>query len=150
MKMRFSPFSKHRKDKGQAMVEFALVSVIIVFIIIGTVDFARAFFTWASMANAAREGARYGIIQPRRWTSADYPDPNNIEFRARDMLSDLGSTTPVIEIHCYDQWGQAHEYERDWCRTGMQIQVVVKATFQSWTRVIPTLNLVAKATMVIE
>ncbi len=150
MKTNLFSSQKHRKDKGQAMVEFALVILIIVFIIIGTVDFARAFFTWASMANAAREGARYGIIHPSRWTSADYPDPNNIEYRARDMLSGLGATTPTIEIHCYDQWGQAHEYERDWCRSGMQIQVIVRSTFRSWTRIIPTLNLVAKATMVIE
>lgn len=148
--MKFRPFRNHRKDKGQALVEFALVILIIVMVIIGTIDFARAFFTWASMANAAREGARYGIIHPRRWTSADYADPNNIEYRARAMLSDLGATTPTVEIHCYDQWGQAHEYERDWCRSGMQIQVVVKSTFLSWTRIIPTLNLEAKATMVIE
>jgi Flp pilus assembly protein TadG len=136
--------------KGQALIEFTLVAMLILATILGTVDFGRAFFTWASMANAAREGARYGIIYPRRWTATDYPSPNNIEYRARAMLSTLGTTTPQIEIHCLDQWGQAHEYERDWCRSTMQIQVIVKATFQSWTGIIPTLNLVAKSTMIIE
>lgn len=138
------------RREGQAIVEFAAVSLLIILVIIGTVDFSRLFFAWASMANAAREGARYGIVHPRRWTDADYPSPNNIEARARAMLSTLGNTTPQIEIHCYDQWGQAHPNERDYCRSGNQIQVIVKSTFLSWTRIIPTLNLTAKATMVIE
>jgi hypothetical protein len=147
-RMRFA-FWRSR-NRGQAIVEFSMVLLILVFVIIGTIDFSRAFFTWGSMANAAREGAHYGTLWPLRWTDADYAPPNNIEARTRAMLSTLGTSAPVVEIHCYDQWGGSAEYERYLCRTGYQIQVIVKAQFHSWTRIIPTLNLVAKARMVID
>ena len=137
-------------NKGQAAVEFSMVILILVFIIIGTIDFSRAFFSWASMANAAREGARYGTVWPLRWNDADYPPPNNIEARARAMLTTMGTTTPIVEVHCYDQWGGTIEYERYLCRTGYQVQVIVRAQFQSWTGIIPPLNLVARARMVID
>jgi hypothetical protein len=138
------------RSTGQAAVEFAMVILILVFITIGTIDFSRAFFSWASMANAAREGARYGTVWPLRWNDTYYPAPNNIEARTRAMLSTLGTSAATVEIHCYDQWGGAHEYERYLCRTGNQVQVIVRTQFRSWTRIIPTLNLVAKARMVIE
>jgi hypothetical protein len=150
MLMRQTPSELWRKGRrGQAAVEFSMVIMILVLIIIGTIDFSRLFFTWASMANAAREGARYGTVWPKRWTDADYPPPNNIEFRTRAMLATLGADNVQVEIHCYDQWGGAHEYERYLCVTGNQIQVIVRAQFRSWTRIIPPLNLVAKARMVI-
>ena len=127
-----------------------MVILILVFVIIGTIDFSRAFFTWASMANAAREGARYGTVWPLRWTDADYAPPNNIEFRTRAMLSTLGTDAPQVEIHCYDQWGGSGQNERDLCRTGNQVQVIVSAQFRSWTLIIPPLNVVARARMIID
>jgi len=141
---------QRNRNKGQAAVEFALVILILVFITIGTIDFARAFFSWASMANAAREGARYGTVWPLRWDNTYYPSPNNIEARTRAMLNTIGTNTPTVEIHCYDQWGGTAQYERYLCRSTYQIQVIVRAQFRSWTRIIPPLNLVAKAKMVIE
>jgi hypothetical protein len=137
-------------NKGQAAVEFSMVVLILVFTIIGTIDFSRAFFSWASMANAAREGARYGTVWPLRWTDADYAPPNNIEARTRAMLTTMGTGAPTVEIHCYDQWGGSAQYERYLCRTGNQIQVIIRTQFRSWTRIIPTLNLTARARMVID
>ena len=142
-------FGRNR-TKGQAAVEFAMVLLIMVFMIIGTIDFARAFFSWGSMANAAREGARYGTVWPLRWNDTYYPAPNNIEYRTRAMLSTMGTSTPVVEIHCYDQWGGSAQYERYLCRTSYIIEVTVRAQFRSWTRIIPPLNLVAKSRMVID
>jgi len=139
-----------RRNKGQAAVEFSLVALIIVFILVGIIDFSRLFFTWASMSNAAREGARYGTLYPLRRIDADYPSPNNITFRTRAMLSTLGATTPQIEIRCYDQWSGWRENERYWCGSGNQIHVTVQATFRSWTRILPQVNLTAKSAMVIE
>ena len=40
--------------------------------------------------------------------------------------------------------------ERDLCRTGYQIQVIVSAQFRSWTLIIPPLNVVARARMIID
>ena len=49
---------------GQAIVEFALASLLFLTIVFGTIDFGRAIFVSAELRNAAREGARYGKIHP--------------------------------------------------------------------------------------
>lgn len=51
-----------RGDCGTAMVEFAIVLPIFLFVIWCIVDFARAFYTQNSLATAVREGARYAAV----------------------------------------------------------------------------------------
>ena len=49
------------RESGQALVEFALVLPILVLLLLGIVDFGRAWMTKQVVTNAAREGARSGI-----------------------------------------------------------------------------------------
>lgn len=137
-----------RRDRGQAMLEFALVLLLLLLILLGTIDFARLFFTWSSMANAAREGARFGTVHPKWWTAAD--NTPNIESRTRALLYTLGTDTPQVEIHCFHAHGQASGDGESYCTRGNQIHVIVRANFDSWTPIIPALPLVSTATMVIE
>lgn len=51
---------QHRR--GQAAVEFAATLMVWLYIIVGIVDFGRAFFVYNIVANTAREGARYATI----------------------------------------------------------------------------------------
>ena len=52
---------KKKWTQGQAMVEFAMIILIILFLIFVVVDGARLLFAWATLQFSAREGARYGI-----------------------------------------------------------------------------------------
>jgi hypothetical protein len=54
---------------GQSMVEYALALTVFLLLIMGIVDFGRAFFAFNLVANTAREGARYATIPTR--TSAE-------------------------------------------------------------------------------
>lgn len=54
-------FRLKKWTQGQAMVEFAMIIMIVLFLIFVVVDGARLLFTWATLQMAAREGARYGI-----------------------------------------------------------------------------------------
>ena len=54
-------FRVKKWTQGQALVEFAMLILIILFLIFVVVDGARLLFTWATLQFAAREGARYGI-----------------------------------------------------------------------------------------
>ena len=47
---------------GQAIVEFALVLPIFVLLVFGAIEFGRAYYDLHLLTNAAREGARYGIV----------------------------------------------------------------------------------------
>lgn len=51
-----------RRQRGQGVVEFALVSVMLVPLLIGFFDVGRAVYTNNSLASAARQGARYASI----------------------------------------------------------------------------------------
>lgn len=51
-----------RNERGQALVEFALVISLLAFLLLGIFDFGYAVFTNNLLNNAAREGARAGSI----------------------------------------------------------------------------------------
>ena len=53
---------KRGKPVGQALVEFALVIPIIIFMIATFLDLSRAIFNYSSLSNAVREGTRYAIV----------------------------------------------------------------------------------------
>lgn len=53
-----------KQTKGQTLVEFTVVLSLFLFLIFVVVDLGRAVFFYSSIQNAAREGARYGIINP--------------------------------------------------------------------------------------
>lgn len=54
----------HRKERGQALVETALVVGLLLLLVLGVVDFGRAMNNYIIITNAAREGARYGSHFP--------------------------------------------------------------------------------------
>jgi hypothetical protein len=53
---------------GQSMVEFALSLMLILYLIMGIVDFGRAIVLYNAVANTAREAARYATVSSRTST----------------------------------------------------------------------------------
>lgn len=51
-------------ERGQTLVEFALILPLLVLILMGVFDFGRAFYAYNNISGGAREGARYGVIHP--------------------------------------------------------------------------------------
>lgn len=51
-----------RSERGAELIEFALIAPILIFIIAGIVDFGMMFRTFEAVTNAAREGARVGVL----------------------------------------------------------------------------------------
>lgn len=50
------------REEGQALVEFALVAPILLFLILGIVDFARAWSAYEVITYSARMGARMAVV----------------------------------------------------------------------------------------
>ncbi|HXH22412.1 MAG TPA: TadE/TadG family type IV pilus assembly protein [Dehalococcoidia bacterium] len=50
------------RERGQNLVEFALVAPLFLVLIFAIVDFGMGLRAWISITNAAREGARYGAV----------------------------------------------------------------------------------------
>jgi Flp pilus assembly protein TadG len=54
---------QRRKSRGQAMVEFALLSSLLLLLVMGIFDFGRAIAAYINIAEAAHEGARQLILR---------------------------------------------------------------------------------------
>ena len=119
-------------------MEFAFVAIFLLMVVFGIIDFARLFFAYATMSNAAREGARYGIIH------ADPSNDADIEARAREMMVLIGADAEVeIQRPGEDDGSNPGCTSHHVCR----IQVIVTSDFDIWTPILPSLNLVAQSTM---
>lgn len=49
-------------ERGQALVEMALVMTVLLTLILGAMEFGRIFNAYLVVTHAAREGARYGVV----------------------------------------------------------------------------------------
>ena len=60
--MRLFHSKKLKDEKGQAMVEFALVLPVLLLVLCGILEFSWVMYGKLSLENAAREGARAGSV----------------------------------------------------------------------------------------
>jgi len=51
-----------KSEKGQALVELALVLPLLLLLLMGIFEFGRIFFDYLCIANASREGARWAAV----------------------------------------------------------------------------------------
>jgi Flp pilus assembly protein TadG len=83
-----------RRARGAAAVEFAVIAPVILFVIIGIIEVARAFMVTEMLSSAARVGCRTGII-PGRSTS-------DVTTAVTNYLSGMGVTTESITVEVND------------------------------------------------
>ena len=51
-----------RSERGQALIEAALITPVVLLIMVGIFEVGRAYQTWQVLTNAAREGARAAVV----------------------------------------------------------------------------------------
>lgn len=76
-----------RNERGQAMVELALVLPILLILFMGTVEFGRIFHSYLVITNASREGARLATL-----------GSSNAEISTRVGLSTTGLDAAKVHI----------------------------------------------------
>lgn len=92
---------KARDERGQSLVEFALVVPIFLILVFGIVDFGMGFHAWITTTNAAREGARIGAVGAGAST---------IDARVRDTAGTLDDENLTVTIlNASDQGGDPGE-----------------------------------------
>jgi Flp pilus assembly protein TadG len=93
---------------GQSMVEFAIVSLALMMLVFGTIDFGRAILQRAMLTNAVREAARYGSVYPGSGTSAmqdaGLKRSPTLAFTLATPTCAPQGTTPLVftAAHCTD------------------------------------------------
>lgn len=79
--MRHCAQARPSRQRGQALVEFSLVSMLVFTLMFGIMDWSYFFSGKVSATNAARSAARYAAVHPTAWTNANPPAANTIESR---------------------------------------------------------------------
>ncbi len=115
---------RNRGERGASIVELALITPVMVLIVMGVLDLARAYQLQIRMENAAREGAAYAQIYPNRVDCAGTDDitgrilneqsgaaslPN---FRITVLSEDPGGNLTVPVTGCADAGPAAGERVR--------------------------------------
>jgi len=80
---------RRARHRGQALVEFALILPIFLFVLVIAIDFGRLFSMNIGINNGAREGAAFGARFPN--------DATGITTRVRQELG-LTSTDPSVTV----------------------------------------------------
>lgn len=81
-----------RRDRGAAMVEFALIAPILVVLLVGIIEFGRAYNAQISIQGAAREGARALAL---RNSAADVEGAVRRSSGAADVVAIQQTACPV-------------------------------------------------------
>jgi hypothetical protein len=58
---------RRRRTKGQGLVEFALITPVVLLLLLVTIDFGRALYGWVVLQNAARIAANFAALNPDGW-----------------------------------------------------------------------------------
>ena len=79
------------RQKGQTLIETAIILVLLLFIVFGITEFARAWFIKNSAKNAARTGARVAVV-----TLGITTDPSE----SYDLSGCSGTPTGNTKVFC--------------------------------------------------
>jgi Flp pilus assembly protein TadG len=115
--------ARARRESGQSLVEFALVFPIFLLILMAIVDFGWAFRGYIVATNAAREGARWGVI------GASTDGTDGVIARVVDRSSGVLSSDQIT-VYCDET-----ESDLDDCRSGSTVKVDVEYEYHYITPV---------------
>ena len=83
----------HGRRRGQSLVEFALVLPIFILLLAGMIDFGFGFYSYMTVINGARVGAREAAINPGDTSGA-------IESAVNAEVVALNSSLVTTSIQC--------------------------------------------------
>ena len=83
---------RKERSRGQSLVEFAFVLPVFLLVVAGAIDLGLGVYSDLTLVNAAREGARLGVIDPGN-TAA-------VETRVRAMANNLDGAKLSVTVDC--------------------------------------------------
>jgi len=86
-----SKVARRASEKGAAAVEFAVVSVLLLTLILGIVVFGALLAQRLALSNAARQAARFGVVEGNECAG--------ITSEARDNASTLAMSGDDVDVH---------------------------------------------------
>ena len=84
------------RQAGQAAVEFGISSVLLLFILLGLIDFSRVFYFDTGLHGAAREGARHGAWFDEPTRHNPYLYDSEIKTAVDQTLAGISGVAPSV------------------------------------------------------
>jgi Flp pilus assembly protein TadG len=86
---------KEQKEKGQSLLELALILPLLIIILAGVLDLGRLYYAYVAVTDAAAEGASYAAIHPEPGKR------DEVLQRAQEASRGLVQIDPaMVEVDC--------------------------------------------------
>lgn len=79
-----------RQERGQAVMEFALVGIVFFILVFGMIDVGRAVWNYNTLSEAARAGTRYAIVHGVNATDPSGPGDD------ADIIAEVEKNAPGL------------------------------------------------------
>ena len=127
--------SSRKADAGQALVEFALILPVMLLMMVGILEFARAWNLHQALTDATREGARRAAVADTRMDSQD-----SVKAAVWRGLSQAGYDPKPVGINNI----VTITPQGSWKKTGENINVDVRFPYRFW--VLPFRDIMMRST----
>ena len=85
-----------RGERGQALVELAMIAPVLIILMLGAIDFGRVYFAYVAVTNGARNGADYAAAGSE--AAADIAAIKAAAVADTNDLLDTSSTNPDVTV----------------------------------------------------
>lgn len=127
----------HRRDRGQALAEFALVLPIFLIFLFAIIDVGRFVYTANTLSNSAREAARVGSVGVRPTECGGMSRVACIQRIARDRSWALpGTITTTVTCERVGLGGGTSGVPASTCRSGDLLSVRTELPFTVVTPIV--------------
>ena len=120
-------------NAGQAIIEFALALPLLILLILGALEFGRAFQTKIVLENAAREGVHYYLYDQADQTNSFVNTRTAVIADAFNSGVQIPDTSTNLSITCFSDAnsnGVIDAGETGTCASGSTIDITVQVDFE--------------------
>ena len=119
---------QHNSERGAAAVEFALLLPLLLMLVLGTIEFGRAYNAQITLTNAARDGVRVMAIAN---------DPTGAKNAAKNAAASVSTTIPTTDI----------TLSTTACSTGNQVTLTINYNLSTITGIAGPFPMTGKGVM---
>ena len=118
----------HESERGAAAVEFAILLPLLLMLVLGTIEFGRAYNAQITLTNAARDGVRVMAI-----TNV----PADTKTAAKNAAASVSTSIPTSDV----------TLSTTTCSTGSQVTLTIKYSLSTITGIAGPLAMSGKGVM---
>ncbi|QDG67832.1 pilus assembly protein [Pseudarthrobacter sp. NIBRBAC000502772] len=115
-------------ERGAAAVEFAILLPLLLMLVLGTIEFGRAYNAQITLTNAARDGVRVMAIAN---------NPADAKTAAKNAAASVSTAIPTSDV----------TLSTDVCSTGTQVTLTIKYTLSTITGIAGPFPMTGKGVM---